>query len=225
MYRSASYWIGEPPSMFRNPTPVVRALLIANVIVYLLETLTGMGDTLLWNFALWPLGAQHAGGAPFEPWQLITYGFLHDPSNYWHIISNMFGLLVFAPELELGLGARRFTLYYLVCVVGAGLSQLLVMHWSGGAPVPTIGASGGIFGLLLLFAIAFPHRKVLVYFAIPMPVWLFVTLYGVAELAFGVFGRGQSIAHFAHLGGLVSGFALISYWRWRGRMGRPPPTA
>jgi len=200
--------------MFGTLTPVVRALLYANVIVFGLQWLTG--PTLLpVLFALWPLNSAQLGGAPFEPWQLVTYAFLHE--GFWHIAFNMFALYIFGPDLELLVGARRFSVFYFVCVIGAGVTQLLVVKYLYPTPYPTVGASGGIFGLLLFFGMAFPHRRMLVYFAIPMPAWLFVALYGAAELIQGVVGTNQGIAHFAHLGGMATGFLMIMYWRWQQR--------
>jgi membrane associated rhomboid family serine protease len=203
--------------MFRNLTPIVRALLYANLIVYGLEWLTG--DRLLEIFALWPLGSDRLYGAPpFEPWQLVTYAFLHDTSSLWHLLGNMFALYMFGPDVEQTLGWRRFLLYYFACVIGAGLAQLWVVQALSPGPYETIGASGGIFGLLLFYGMTFPHRRLLLLFPpVPMPAWLFVTLYGILELFLGVFGRAQGVAHFAHLGGMATGLALILYWRSTGR--------
>jgi membrane associated rhomboid family serine protease len=201
--------------MFRALTPVARALLYANVIVFGLQWLTGP-YLLPRLFALWPLNSAAQGGSPFEPWQLVTYAFLHE--GFWHIAGNMFALYVFGPDVELLLGARRFSTYYFACVVGAGLTQLWVAQTLYPGPYPTLGASGGIFGLLLFYGMAFPHRRLLLLFPpIPMPAWLFVTLYGLLELWLGVFGSSQGVAHFAHLGGMVTGFAMILYWRWQRR--------
>ena len=201
--------------MFRNLTPVVRALLLVNFIVYVLQRFTGYGDILLEYFALWPIGGSQQGGAiPFEPWQLITYAFLHDPQNWMHILGNMLAVYMFGPDTELVLGSRRFGFYYLACVVGAAATQLVVMHAAASGPYPTLGASGGVFGILLLFGMSFPQRKVIMLFLpIPMPAWLFVMLYGLFELVFGVFGGSDGVAHFAHLGGLATGALLILYWR------------
>jgi membrane associated rhomboid family serine protease len=199
--------------MFRNLTPTVQALLYVNLIVYALEWLTG--DRLLVIFALWPWDAARDYGAPpFEPWQLVTYAFLHDPTTIWHLLGNMFALYMFGPDVERTLGWRRFLVYYFACVVGAAFTQLWVVHALSPGPYETIGASGGIFGLLLFYGMTFPNRKLLLLFPpVPMPAWLFVTLYGVLELSMGVFGRGQGVAHFAHLGGMATGLALILYWR------------
>jgi membrane associated rhomboid family serine protease len=199
--------------MFHPMTRIVRAILYLNLIAYALERLTG--DHLLATFALWPLDAQRQFGAPpFEPWQLITYAFLHDPENLVHLLGNMFALYMFGPEAERVLGPRRFLLYYLACVVGAGVTQLWVVHALSPAPYETIGASGGIFGLLLFYGVTFPQRRILLLIPpIPMPAWVFVTLYAVLELYLGVSGRMQGVAHFAHLGGAATGLLLILYWR------------
>jgi membrane associated rhomboid family serine protease len=203
--------------MFRQLTPAVRVLLYANVIVYGLWWLAGEQVRALMDswLALWPVdSASRYGYPPFEPWQLITYAFMH--GGGWHLFGNMFALYMFGPDSENLLGTRRFTIYYFACVLGAAVSQLLVTLYLYPSPYPTVGASGGIFGILLLYGMAFPHRQLLLLFPpIPMPAWLFVTLYGVLELALGVFGTSQGVAHFAHLGGMATGYALIRYWRAR----------
>ena len=197
--------------------PVTRALLFANVALYLLQQVTG-SLMILW-FALWLLGPAQVVGvdngvavtAGFEVWQLVTYGFLH--GSFAHIAFNMLALWMFGGAIERLFGARPFALYYFVCVIGAAVTQLAVLYFFPVPFTPTLGASGGIFGLLLAFGMMYPHERVLVYFAIPMPAWLFVTGYGVLELFYGVTGSGQGVAHFAHLGGLAFGFLLIEYWR------------
>ena len=195
--------------MGQTLTPVVRNILIACAAVFLLQLVFGPG--MLATFALWP---PNAFSPHFEPWQLVSYAFLHDPYNYLHILFNMFALYMFGPDVERLLGPRRFLVYYLVCVLGAAVAQLLALRVLGNPPSPTVGASGGIFGLLLAYGLAFPHRRLMLLFPpIPMPAWLFVTLYGLLELYLGVSGHDSSVAHFAHLGGMVGGFALIMYWR------------
>ena len=130
----------------------------------------------------------------------------------------MFALYMFGGEVERLLGHRHFLEYYLVCVVGAAVAQVVVMGNMNQPPVPTVGASGGVFGLLLAFGMAWPHRRLMLLFPpIPMPAWLFVTLYGVLELYLGVTGSGAGVAHFAHLGGMAAGYALLMYWRGRAR--------
>jgi len=196
--------------MFPSVPPATRALILINVGVFLLQQFAGaLMDQL---FALWPLGSPL-----FRPWQLITYAFLHDPSTLAHIFFNMFALYMFGRALELYWGGRRLVLYYLVCVLTAALTQLAVERASGGGE-PVIGASGGVFGILLAFAWYFPRQRIVLLFPpIPLPAWLFVTLYGVLELFLGVTGRQQGVAHFAHLGGMLGGALSILYWRTRHR--------
>jgi membrane associated rhomboid family serine protease len=191
--------------MLANLPPATRALLLINVAVFLLQLLTG--QLLEQWFALWP------PGAGFEPWQLVTYAFLHDPHNYLHILLNMFALFMFGTPVERYLGSRRFILYYFVCVVAAGLTQQTVAMLDH-SQFDTLGASGGIFGLLLAFAMYFPHQRIMLLFPpIPLPAWLLVPLYGLAELYQGVAGYQPGVAHFAHLGGLAGGAAMILFWR------------
>jgi membrane associated rhomboid family serine protease len=189
-------------------TPVNQALLIANVAVFVLQYFLG---SWLDVFALWPPGS---GG--FRPWQLLTYGFLH--GGLTHLVFNMFALWMFGSEIERLFGSRRYLTYYLTCVVGAALMHLIVVSAAGMAPAPAVGASGGVFGLLLAFGMAWPHRKVMLLFPpIPMPAWLFVTLYGLLELYLGITQTAQGVAHFAHLGGMATGYVLVRYWRDRAR--------
>jgi membrane associated rhomboid family serine protease len=191
--------------MFSSMPPATRALILTNVVVFLLQQLAP--DLMLGLFALWPPGKL------FEPWQLLTYGFLHDPRSLAHIFFNMFALFMFGSTLERFWGARRFVSYYLVCVLAAGLTQLAVEYLSGEGS-QTIGASGGVFGLLLAFAMYFPRQRIMLLFPpIPMPAWLFVTLYGALELVLGVTGREANVAHFAHLGGMLGGAVMILSWR------------
>ncbi len=189
--------------MFAKLPPATRALLLTNVGVFLLQLL--QGPRLDQYLALWPLGAL------FQPWQLVTYAFLHD--GYLHIFVNMFALFMFGTPMERYWGTQRFTVFYFVCVITAGLTQLAVAVFENTGS-PTIGASGAIFGLLLAFAIYFPRERVMLLFPpIPLPAWLFVLIYGLVELFLGVRGLDADVAHFAHLGGMLGGAAMILYWR------------
>ena len=203
--------------MFRNLPPVTRTLLLINVVVFLVQGLTG--DLLVALFALWPPASGQYPDAPsFQLWQLLTYGFLH--GSVGHLFFNMLALFMFGGEIERLLESRHFLVYYLACVIGAAITQLLVTGGSQQLPIPTVGASGGVFGLLLAFGLAFPKRRIMLLFPpIPMPAWLFVTLYGLLELYLGVTGSGQGVAHFAHLGGMAAGYVLLTYWT-RGRLHR-----
>ena len=166
------------------------------------------------NFALWPAGIPDS---PFAPWQIVTYGFLH--GNLQHIFFNMFGLWMFGREIERLMGPKRFLTYYLTCVVGAGIVQLIVAGTQANI-YPTIGASGGVFGILLAYGMAFPNRMVMLLFPpIPMRAKYFVLIYGLIELLLGVTGAASGVAHFAHLGGMLFGFLLLRYWSSRSRRG------
>jgi membrane associated rhomboid family serine protease len=128
----------------------------------------------------------------------------------------MLALYMFGSDIERLFGSRFYLAYYFACVVAAALSHLAVTGWMGAAPYPTVGASGGVYGLLLAFAIYFPHRRVMLLFPpIPMPARVFVAVFAVLELYFGVTGTQAGVAHFAHLGGMASGWLMIQYRRRR----------
>jgi membrane associated rhomboid family serine protease len=185
--------------------PATRAIIAANVLAFVLQQY--FGDSMLRLFALWPLGTL------FAPWQLVTYAFLH--GSIAHIFFNMFALFMFARPLEYFWGSARFSVFYLACVIAAAATQLLTAALAGSME-PTLGASGGVFGLLLAFAMYFPRQRITLLFPpIPMPAWLFVTLYGVLELVLGVTNTEAGVAHFAHLGGMLGGALVILYWRAR----------
>ncbi len=202
--------------MFYAIPPVTRALIIINVAMFLLDTV--VGDAFILNLALWPIGTMTLAGGSlgFQPWQLITYSFLH--GNLTHLFFNMFALYMFGGELERLFGPQRYFNLYFVSVIAAAVAQLIFSALAGGDPYPTVGASGGVFGLLLAYGLYFPRRMLILLFPpIPIPAWLFVTLYGLLELYFGVTGTAAGVAHFAHLGGMLGAWLLIRNWR-----GRPP---
>jgi membrane associated rhomboid family serine protease len=170
--------------------PVTLALLAANVALFLLS-----GSVPLRELALQP-------GSDFAPWQLVTYGFLH--AGLPHLFFNMLGLYMFGPDVERLVGSRFFALYYLAAVVVAGLLHLLI------TPVAVVGASGGLFGVLLAFGWYFPHRRVMLLIPpIPMSARTLVIVFAVVELAFGVTQTNAGVAHFAHLGGMLGGWLMI----------------
>ena len=184
--------------------PLTQALIVANVLAFLLEQI--LGNAMTGWLALWPLGS-----GLFMPWQLASYAFLHGGLS--HLAFNMFGLWMFGGELERLWGSRRLGAFYAVSVLAAGAMQLIVTA-ALGSHVPTVGASGGLFGLLIGFAMVFPHRTITPLLPpIPMPAWLFVTLYGLIELTLGITGSASGVAHFAHLGGLFGGWMVMRYWR------------
>ncbi len=196
--------------------PVISILLMANVTIFLLELATG--GLLIVPFALWPVipEVSLAGVAQphFQLWQLVTYSFLH--GGIMHLLLNMYALWLFGSRMELTWGSRAFTLYYFVCVIGAALVQLLVTTEAAkaGAVYPTIGASGGVFGILLAFGMTFPNERLILFFPpVVLKAKWFVLIFGGIELWAGVTGTQAGVAHFAHLGGMLFGFLLLLYWR------------
>jgi len=190
--------------------PVTQALLLANIAVFFLDQL--LGRSLLGLGALWPIGSGN-----FWPWQVVSYSFLH--FEFQHLFFNMLGLWMFGAELELVWGRKRYLQFYFASVVAAALTQLLVNGLLG-SMAPTIGASGGLFGLLLAYAMWFPDRTILVFFVIPMKAKYLVALYGLIELYQGVYVMNSGVAHFAHLGGMLGGLLTIRYWRRQPPFGR-----
>ncbi|HCR48293.1 MAG TPA: rhomboid family intramembrane serine protease [Rhodothermales bacterium] len=213
----------RPPSRFSLFPPVIKNLLILNGLVYFAQiTFSGMGGPISFiekYLALWPLDAHLAGNVSFYPWQLVSYAFLH--GGLFHLILNMYALWMFGAHIESAWGPRRFALYYFVCVVGAAVAQLSVswyeIHWLDLRHIaPTVGASGGVFGILLAFGMMYPDYEIY-FFPFPVPIkakW-FVLIYGVLELMNGVSGGASNIAHFAHLGGMVVGLILMLKWGYR----------
>jgi membrane associated rhomboid family serine protease len=130
----------------------------------------------------------------------------------------MFAVFMFGFPLEKMWGSKRYADYYGICLLGAGLIQLIVQYISGDV-YPTIGASGAVFGLLLAYAVMWPNNKlILLFFPVPIKAKWFVLIYGAAELIFGATGAMPQVAHFAHLGGLIFGAGLLWRWGWRPSM-------
>ncbi len=160
------------------------------------------------ELALWPV--QHPY---FGPWQLVTYAFLH--GGFSHILFNMFAVWMFGLPVERAWGSRRFAAFYLACVLGAAVTQLVV-QWLTGSAWPTVGASGAVFGLLLAYGVMWPENRIfLIFLPVPIKAKWFVLIYAGIELFFGLTDIMPGIAHFAHLGGLVGGGALMMAWGWR----------
>ena len=196
---------------------ITRLLIVTNVAIFALQAV--YNDALISVFALWPIGRYHVEDlhavVGFEPWQLITYAFLH--ANLAHIGLNMWALFLFGRDVERTLGARHYILLYFAAVVSAAIVQLAAGTATRHAGIyPTIGASGGIFGVLLAFGVLYPRRTVMLLFPpIPMPAWLLVIVFGLIELASGVLGTEAGVAHFAHLGGMLGAYLELRYWRQR----------
>ncbi len=196
---------------------VTKTLIFLNVAVFALQGL--YDDTLISIFALWPIGRSFVDDlhavVGFEPWQLVTYAFLH--GSVAHIALNMLALFMFGRDVERTLGTKHYLLLYFAAVVSAALVQLVAVTATKHSGIyPTIGASGGIFGVLLAFAMLYPRRMVMLLFPpIPMPAWLLVLAFALIELANGVLGTEAGVAHFAHLGGMLGAYLELRFWRRR----------
>jgi membrane associated rhomboid family serine protease len=202
---------------------VTAVLIGANLAVFLLGQ--GAAEALIASFALWPVGRYAIPGLAepvgFAPWQLVTSAFLH--GNATHLALNMFALYMFGRDVERLLGPKRYSVLYAAAVLTASVAQLAVVTLSG-TVYPTVGASGGVYGILLAFGLLFPERIVVPLFPpIPMRARTFVLVYGGIELAHGVLGTASGVAHFAHLGGMLGAWLLLLRWRRRALVRRAPP--
>jgi membrane associated rhomboid family serine protease len=209
-----------------NLTPVVKNILFINIAVFIIQLM--QGPFMDKYMALHIIQSQY-----FQPYQLFTHMFMHDPHNYSHILFNMFGLVMFGSVLETFWGPKKFLLYYLVCGIGSGIILSAVNYYEFHQIQQSIhpsqlgefyqvlnsstavGASGAIFGLLLAFGMLFPNTELMMlFFPIPIKAKYFVIIYGALELFLGFSKfQGDNVAHFAHLGGMIFGFILIKYWQ------------
>ena len=196
---------------FQTP-PVVKNLIIINVLVYMATALLPVGNEIIRFCALW-FGASPFG--EFHSYQFVTYMFLH--ASVEHIFFNMFALWMFGRTLEYELGSKRFLIYYMVCGVGAALIQLATAYLTGEMPIQLVGASGAVMGLLLAFGVMHPNAVIMLFIPpIPMKAKWFVVIYGVIELFLGWTGFGGNVAHFAHVGGMLWGLLLLQWWKRNG---------
>ena len=208
---------------YRPQVPfVVKNLIIINAIVFVVTMLAQkfMYETFSLFYFTSPF---------FKPFQLITYMFMH--GGFWHIFFNMFSLYMFGSVIESYWGGKKFFLYYMICGIGAGLINELVMYLQiafAETPglveaainrVPTVGASGAIYGLLLAYGMMFPNNVLqFVFPPIAMKAKWMVIIFGAIELLSGLSGRGGNVAHFAHLGGMIFGVIMILYWKKKNRL-------
>lgn len=208
--RQPGFYLGVPQMMTTNIIVVTCAL-------YVLQLFAGP-----WYSNAFELHSDWFR-RPWTAYQLLTYGFLHDPANLWHLVLNMFGLFIFGRDIEMRYGRREYLLFYLVSIVFAGLIWTIstVPSLVGAAPneIPrALGASGGVTAVAILFAFNFPFRMVLFMFVLPMPMWLFATIFvGIDALGAMRVRDAGGVAVTAHLGGAL--FAFL-YWRWGGRLER-----
>lgn len=218
------------PTGFRVLPPVVKHLLIINAILFLATFTLNRFNIDLSDY----LGLHFFLAKDFMPYQLFTYMFMH--ANFEHIFFNMFALWMFGNTLENIWGSKRFLLFYIICGLGAAVSQEVVQFidfemrtdWQGLAILNdgmrevlntwnTVGASGAVYGLLLAFGMLFPNSRIYLYFLLPIKAKWFVIGYAVIELLSGFFTSGN-VAHFAHLGGMLFGLILILIWKKKGKL-------
>ena len=188
----------RPSSKF---TPVVLNLIIINAIVFVAQMVFDSTFGLTNILALYSYNS-----GLFEPYQLVTHMFAH--GGFLHILFNMYALWLFGTVLERVWGPKKFLIFYLVCGLAAGLTEMFMV--TGGA---AIGASGAIMGLLAAFAYTFPNTQFYILpFPFPIKAKYMAAIYAAIDLFGGFSGSTDNIAHFAHLGGLVMGFILVIIW-------------
>jgi membrane associated rhomboid family serine protease len=189
------------PIGFSRMLPAIRALVIANIAVFLLSYVVG-GKF----YDLFGLVPEHVIQDRWV-WQPITYLFIH--GNIMHLLFNLFAMWMFGMPVEAQWGRWDFLKYYFICGLGAaGLSVALAPH----SPIPVIGASGPIYGLLVAYAMLFPDAVVYLYFLIPVKAAHMAILFGIIEFFAGTSGATPGVARFAHLGGMVTGYLYIRWW-------------
>lgn len=198
-------------SNYFSTPPVVKNLIIINCLVALAVMLIEPVNHLAAKY-----GALYWFSSPYyHSYQFVTYMFIH--AGWDHLFFNMFALWMFGRELEYTLGSKRFLTYYIICGIGAALVQMAVAGLTGEYYIQLVGASGAVMGLLLAFGVLWPNSIIMLIFPpIPLKAKWFVIIYAVIELLLGATGREPGVAHFAHIGGMLWGWALLYYWRKKG---------
>jgi membrane associated rhomboid family serine protease len=193
--------------------PVIKALLITNVVVFVLQYVflgfLTIGGVSVQRFVMAYFALQPLETGMFYPWQLISYQFMH--GGVWHLFFNMLALWMFGSELESIWGSRRFLTFYLLAGIGAGLAQIAVTSFFPSYGGPTVGASGAIQGVMIAFGFMFPDRPILMFpIFFPIPAKIFVLLWIGIDIVSGLMGS-DGVAHFAHLGGALTGYLLFRF--------------
>ncbi|HUF46906.1 MAG TPA: rhomboid family intramembrane serine protease [Vicinamibacterales bacterium] len=188
-------------------TPAIRAIIVTNVVIFVLTLFSP-------TFFLTSFGMRPADVVGGEIWRLATYMFVHHPGGFGHILFNMLAVWMFGVDLERRWGTQAFATYYAVTGVGAGLSQLVLSllpleGTAGMYTVSVVGASGAVYGIILAWALLFPHRQVLFMFVFPLPARVFAGLMGGIAFLSAASGQGGAVAHIAHLGGMIFGWIYL----------------
>ncbi len=187
-------------------SPAVRFILIANIGVYLLEIIPGVGRYCIEWGSLVPAVTFAQG----QIWRLVTYMFLHDPHSPFHLLFNMLALWMFGQEIEQMWGSRRFSWFYMVSGVGSGCFSLLHLFSPAMKYTGVIGASGAVLALLTVYAVLYPHRQVLLFFVLPVNIRIVVIGFALISL-FGTIAPHGVVSHLTHLGGIL---IAIGYLKW-----------
>jgi membrane associated rhomboid family serine protease len=191
-------------------SPVVRNLIILNVIVYIIQRM--MPAIITDYLALWHLHTPN-----FRPYQLFTYMFAHSRDGIFHIFFNMLMLAFFGPILEEFWGQKKFLIFYTICGIGAGAFNILVDLFVGPTAGSMIGASGAVYGVMTAFGIIFPDMELrLMFLPISFKAKFMVLIMGSLAIWNGVQSSSDGVAHLAHLGGIVMAMVMIQVWRSRG---------
>jgi membrane associated rhomboid family serine protease len=198
--------------MFRF-TPVVKNLLIINVLVYIGQQII---PVLTEYIALWGTSTPY-----FSPYQLFTYMFAHDPESFWHLAGNMLFLVFTGPILEEYWGQKKFLFFYMAAGIGAAIFYVVMgLFSSGGSNSVMYGASGAVYGVMTAFGIIFSEMEIRIFFFIPIKAKYLILILGSLAIINSIgpmSGSGDGIAHLAHLGGIVVAIILLLYWRSKGR--------
>lgn len=191
--------------------PATINIIIVNAILFL-ATLINQ-DFMIRTFAMFP-----PQSPLFRWWQIITHMFMH--GGFWHILFNMYTLFIFGMVVERTIGTKKFLVYYFLCGLGAAALHLGVQSLTGTSLyVPTLGASGAVYGVLLAYAYLFPDNKLTLLFPpVTLSAKWMVLIFLAIELLTGITGTAEGVAHFAHLGGALMGWLLMIWWRKRGRL-------
>lgn len=213
-------------NFLQNIPPVTRNIVIVNIVMFIATLINE--DFMIGTFAMF-----YPASPLFRWWQPLTHMFMH--GGFWHILFNMYTLIMFGMVVERALGAKKFLIFYFVTGLGAvalhtGVEWLEVRHLVAAGNIagytnilrtPMVGASGAIYGVLVAFAMLYPEARMTLLFP-PVTLdakWMVIIFIGI-ELVTGVTGTQMGIAHFAHLGGALFGFLLILYWRKKGQLWR-----
>ncbi|KAB2807309.1 rhomboid family intramembrane serine protease [Phaeocystidibacter luteus] len=209
------------PSGFNFLPPVIKNLIIINVLFFVATF--ALGNSMNYNLVE-ILGLHYFENPSFGVWQIITHMFMHSPVGFGHIFLNMLVLWMFGTRLENQWGSKRFLNFYLLCGLGAAALHMGVLwyEFNYGATemvravayhTNAVGASGAIYGILLAYGMTYPNEPIYLYFLFPIRAKYFVSIIAIIELFNGVTNPGSTVAHFAHLGGMLFGYFIIRYWR------------